>query len=83
MFINDIKSGKILYFLRLKKMLCEVNIFELTNWDLKYDFSNILGFIKVQFTQGFHDFKRIKILIKIINYLNLFDFDNNYLNWIE
>jgi hypothetical protein len=31
MFIDDIKSGKFLYFPKLKKMLGEVEIFEQTN----------------------------------------------------
>jgi len=48
MFINDVKSGKCVYFPRLKKMLGEVDIFEQTNCDFTDEFSNSLGVIKVK-----------------------------------
>jgi len=86
MFINDVKSGKFLYFPKVKKMLGEVDIFEQTNWDFTNEFSNILDVIKVQLSQRFHDFKRIEKFIKIINYPDLFDvqdFDDNYLSLME
>jgi hypothetical protein len=63
-----------------------VDIFKQTNWDFTNEFSNILGLIKIQFSQRFHDFKNIKKLIKIIYYTDLFDvqdFDDYYLNWME
>ena len=85
MFINDVKSGKFLYFPKVKKMLGEVDIFEQTNWDFTNEFSNIVGLIKIQFSQRFHDFKKIEKLIKIINYSDLFDvqdFNDYYLNWM-
>jgi len=85
MFINDVKSGKFLYFPKVKKMLGEVDIFEQTNWDFINEFSNIVGLIKIQFSQRFHDFKKIEKLIKIINYPDLFDvqdFNDYYLNWM-
>jgi uncharacterized membrane protein len=62
-------------------MLGEVDIFEQTNWDFTNEFSNIVGLIKIQFSQRFHDFKKIKI----INYPDLFDvqdFNDYYLNWM-
>ncbi|XP_025203226.1 zinc finger BED domain-containing protein 5-like [Melanaphis sacchari] len=86
MFINDVKSGKFLYFPKVKKMLGEVDIFEQSNWDFTNEFSNIVGLIKIQFSQRFHDFKKIEKLIKIINYPDLFDvqdFNEYYLNWME
>lgn len=58
MFINDVKSGKFLYFPKVKKMLGEVDIFEQTNWDFTNEFSNIVGLIKIQFSQRFHDLKK-------------------------
>ncbi|KAE9536184.1 hypothetical protein AGLY_007407 [Aphis glycines] len=86
MFVNDVKSGKFLYFPKVKKMLGEVDIFEQSNWDFTNEFLNIVGLIKIQFSQRFHDFKKIEKLIEIINYPDLFnvqDFNEYYLNWME
>lgn len=45
--LKDVKSGNFEYFLKLKKMLGEVDIFEQTNSDFTDEFSNFLSDIKV------------------------------------
>lgn len=60
------KFGKFEYFPKLKKTSGELVIFEPTNWDFTDKFLNILGVIKVQFSQRLRDFIRIEKLLKIL-----------------